>query len=71
MKRTVDEVIEILENNSPEEVQQMLEYGLLRQADIINAMSVLVARLQDNQKKVRQSLQAAIDNRSERIGRMV
>lgn len=61
MKRTVDEVIEILENNSPEEVQQMLEYGLLRQADIINAMSVLVARLQDNQKKVRQSLQAAID----------
>lgn len=71
MRKTVDEVIEIIQTCPQEEVEQMLEDGALRELDMWNAMSVLTMRLQDNQKKVRKSLQAAIDNRSERIGRML
>lgn len=71
MRKTVDEVIEIIQTCPQEEVEQMLENGELRELDMWNAMSVLTMRLQDNQKKVRKSLQAAIDNRSERIGRML
>lgn len=71
MRKTVDEVIEIIQTCPQEEIEQMLEDGALRELDMWNAMSVLTMRLQDNQKKVRKSLQAAIDNRSERIGRML
>lgn len=71
MRKTIDEVIEIIQTCPQEEIEQMLEDGVLRELDMWNAMSVLILRLQDNQKKVRKSLQAAIDNRSERIGRML
>lgn len=42
MKAT--EVIKILETCAPEEIEQMLEEGTLRQFDLLNAMAVAASK---------------------------